>query len=189
MYGGINLRQAHLGDMVWTDEAKYFTPYTQALLDARGPPPPESAVEEYEQRVVELLALYNAGGEDLLIVGSDEPVYTSLLPGFAYHRELWAMTHAGLPHAVVLKAATLNGARALGVAERLGSVEAGKLADLVVVRGDPLTDIKTTRNLRHVIRAGVVHDPAALLEAAEGKIGPAGPEDHADWVLEVPPLR
>lgn len=189
MYGGINLRRANREDMLWTDEAKYFTPYSRDLLEARGPPPPESAVEEYEQRVVELMTLYEAGGAHLLIVGSDEPVYTSLLPGFAYHRELWAMTHAGLPNAVVLKAATLNGARALGVADRLGSLEVGKLADLVVVRGDPLTDIKATRNVRQVIKAGVVHDPASLLEAAEGQIGPAGPEDHEDWVLKVAPLR
>jgi imidazolonepropionase-like amidohydrolase len=189
MYGGVNLRRANLEDMVWTNEAKYFTPYTRTLLEARGPPPPESSVEEYKQRVIELMALYEAGGEDLLIVGTDEPVYTSLLPGFAYHRELWAMVHAGLPHAVVLKAATLNGARALGVADRLGSVEAGKLADLLVVRGDPLTDIKATRNLQQVIRAGQVHDPARLLRAAEGKIGPSGPEDHEDWILEVSPLR
>ena len=40
MYGGINLRQANLEDMLWTDESVYFTPYTQALLEARGPPPP-----------------------------------------------------------------------------------------------------------------------------------------------------
>ena len=189
MYGGINLRRANPGDMVWTDEAKYFTPYTRGLLEARGPPPPESAVEEYEQRVAELLALYEAGGKDLLIVGTDEPVYTSLLPGFAYHRELWAMNHAGLPNAVVLKAATINGARALGVADRLGSVEAGKLADLVILRGDPLADIKATRDIRHVIKAGVVYEPALLLESAEGGIGPSGPQDHADWVLEVAPLR
>jgi hypothetical protein len=189
MYGGINLRRANLQDMVWTDEAVYFTPYTRALLDARGPPPPESAEAEYEQRVIELLALYEAGGQHLLLVGTDEPVYTSLLPGFAYHRELWAMTHAGLPPAVVLKAATINGARALGVADRLGSVEAGKLADLVVVRGNPSTDIKATRNVRHVIKDGKVYAPDSLLQSAEGQIGPSGPEDHAAWVLEVPPLR
>jgi len=61
------------------------------------------------------MTLYESGGENLLIVGTDEPVYTNLLPGFAYHRELLAMTYAGLPPAVVLKAATINGANALGI--------------------------------------------------------------------------
>jgi len=189
MYGGINLRREHGSDMVWTDEAKYFTPYTQSLLEKRGPPPPESDAAEFAQRVLELKTLYESGGKNLLIVGTDEPVYTSLLPGFAYHRELLAMTYAGLAPAAVLKAATINGAKALGVEHRLGSVETGKLADLVVVSGNPVEDIKAARNVRFVIKGGVKYDPAALLQSAEGKIGPVGPEDHTDWELRVSPLR
>jgi imidazolonepropionase-like amidohydrolase len=189
MYGGINLRGEHLAEMVWIDEAKYFTPYAQTLLEERGPPPPESDAAEFAQRVVELRALYDSGGENLLIVGTDEPVYTSLLPGFAYHRELLAMTYAGLPPATVLKAATINGAKALGIAARLGSVEPGKLADLVVVSGNPLADIKAARNVRYVVKDGVVHDPVRLLRSAEGRIGPDGPDDHARWELQVKPLR
>jgi imidazolonepropionase-like amidohydrolase len=189
MYGGVNLRQAHPSEMVWTDEAKYFTPYAQTLLEKRGPPSPESDEAEYSQRVLELKTLFEAGGERLLVVGTDEPVYTDLLPGFAYHRELLAMTYAGIPPAAVLKAATINGASALGVEEKLGSIEAGKLADLVVVKGDPLTDIKLARNIRVVIKAGAVHDPEALLRSAQGKIGPTGPDDHADWELQLRPLR
>lgn len=189
MYGGINLRRAHLSEMIWTEEAKYFTPYTQTLLERRGPPGPESDEAEYKQRVIELMALYKAGGENLLIVGTDEPVYTTQLPGFAYHRELLAMTYAGLPEATVLKAATSNGAAALGVADKLGSIETGKLADLVVVTGNPLDDIKVMRDVRLVVKEGQVHDPAILLLSAEGKIGPIGPADHGDWELNVQPLR
>jgi len=189
MYGGINLRREHLSEMVWTDEAKYFTPYAQDLLEKRGPPPPESDEEEFTQRVLELNSLFDAGGGHLLIVGTDEPVYTNLLPGFAYHRELLAMTYAGIPPAAVLKAATINGANALGIEARLGSIEVGKLADLIVVNGNPLADIKAARDIRFVIRDGVVHDPKALLQSAEGKIGPSGPHDHADWELQIWPLR
>ena len=189
MYGGINLRNELSPDMVWTDEAKYFTPYTQALLDKRGPPPPESDDAEFAQRVLELNRLYDSGGENLLIVGTDEPVYTTLLPGFAFHRELLAMVHAGLPAAVVLKAATINGAQALGVDDRLGSIEADKLADLYVAMGNPLEDIKTARKVRLIIKAGVIYDAESLLKSAEGMIGPAGPDDHADWELRVEPLR
>jgi len=188
MYGGVNERRAH-PEMLWTHEAKYFTPYAQTLLEQRGPPAPESDAEEFTQRVLELKSIFDAGGAHLLIVGTDEPVYTSLLPGFAYHRELLAMTYAGIPPAAVLKAATINGARALGVDDRLGSIEAGKLADLFVVRGNPLDDIKATRDIKFVFKDGVAHDPVELLQSAEGKIGPAGPDDHAEWELGIRPLR
>lgn len=183
MYGGINERTKHLDAMVWTDEAKYFTPYARGLLTKRGPPAPESDPPEYAQRVLELMALYDAGGGHLLTVGTDEPVYTTLLPGFAYHRELLAMTYAGLPNAVVLKAATINGARALGVDGTLGSIEEGKRADLVIVEGNPLEDIKAARQIQYVIKNGATYDPQALLKTAEGKIGPIGPDERADWVL------
>ncbi len=189
MYGGIIERKKHLSEMVWIDEAKYFTPYTQKLLEQRGEPPPESDTEEFTQRVFELKSLYERGGENLIIVGTDEPVYTSLLPGFAYHRELLAMTYAGLPPASVLKAATINGANALGIGNKLGSVEEGKLADLVIVKGNPLDDIKTARNIKLIIKDGIVHEPNKLLRSAEGMIGPKGPDDHADWELEIRPLR
>jgi imidazolonepropionase-like amidohydrolase len=189
MYGGVNERLKHSAEMVWKNEARYFTPYAQELLELRGPPAPESDEEEFEQRVLELTSLYESGGGHLLIVGTDEPVYTNLLPGFAYHRELLAMTYAGIPPSAVLKAATINGASALGVDESLGSIEVGKLADLVVVNGNPLEDIKAARDVRFVIKDGVTHDPKSLLLSAEGKIGPAGPHDHADWELQIRPLR
>jgi len=189
MYGSINERKKHPGEMVWLDEAKYFTPYSQALLKKRGEPPPEVSVETFTQRVLEMMTFYKAGGENLLFIGTDEPVYTSLLPGFAYHREMLAMTYAGLPPSVVLKAATLNGANALGVNDKLGSVEVGKLADLIVVKGNPLEDIKVVRDIRVVIKEGIVHNPQALLRSAEGKIGPTGPDDHGDWEWKVKPLR
>jgi len=188
MYGGINLRN-ELPGMVWTDEAQYFTPYAQNLLEKRGPPSPESEPEDFNQRLVELRKLYAAGGADLLIVGTDEPVYTSLLAGFAYHRELMALVYAGISPADVLKAATINGARALGVDDRLGTIESGKLADLYVVRGNPLEDITAARNVTLVVKDGQVYRPEELLGSAVGMIGPEGSDDHADWTLKVRPLR
>lgn len=188
MYGGINLR-TKLPDLVWTDEAQYFTPYAQALLKKRGPPPPESDPAEFAQRLLELRKFHQQGGAGLLIVGTDEPIYTTLLPGFAYQRELIALVWAGIPAGDVLKAATLNGARALGVDDRLGSIETGKLADLYVARGNPLEDIRSAHDIVLVVKNGVVYRPAELLSKVQGKIGPAGPGDHGDWVLRVMPLR
>jgi imidazolonepropionase-like amidohydrolase len=184
MYGGINLRK-ELPGMLWTNEEQYFTPYTQMLLQKRGPPLPESEPADFNQRLVELRKLYAAGGANLLIVGTDEPVYTSLLAGFAYHRELMAMVYAGISPADVLRAATINGARALGVADRLGTIEPGKLADFVVVQGNPLGDITAARNVELVVKDGKVYRPEELLSSVVGKIGPRGPDDHADWILEV----
>jgi hypothetical protein len=48
---------------------------------------------------------------------------------------------------------------------------------------------KAARDIRFVVRDGVAYNPAELLQSAEGKIGPAGPADHADWELELRPLR
>ena len=133
--------------------------------------------------------LYEAGGENLIVVGTDESVYTLLLPGFAYHRELLAMTYAGIPPAAVLKAATINGASALGVDDTLGSIEVGKHADMSIVKGNPLADIQAARNIRLVIKDGVLYNPAELLRSAEGKIGPEDANDYANWELHIKPLR
>ena len=188
MYGGIDFRKK-LPDMIWTDESRFFTPYARRLLSLRGPPLPESDPEDFNQRLAELRQFYAAGGADLLIVGTDEPVYTTLLAGFAYHRELMALVHAGIDPVDVLRAATINGARALGVEERLGSIETGKLADLFVVTGNPLKDIRLTRHVDLVIKDGYPHDPETLKRQAEGRIGPAGPDEHDQWSLELRPLR
>ncbi len=192
MFGGNMANHPQL-DMVWVDEYKYFTPYAQARIRERlaaGAEPADVYVESasFRRRMAEVGALFESGGGDLLIVGTDEPTSGPWLPGFAYQRELMVMAHAGLPAAAVLKAATINGARALGVVDRLGSIEPGKLADLYITEGNPLEDMSAARNVRLVIKAGVVYDPEALLKAAEGKIGPAGPDDHDAWELKVKPL-
>ena len=89
----------------------------------------------------------------------------------------------------VVASGKISIARALGVDKQLGSVEASKLADLVVVRGNPLDDIKVARDIKLVVKEGAVYDPVKLLQSAEGKIGPVGPDDHADWELEIRPLQ
>ena len=90
------------------------------------------------------------------------------------------MMLAGVPNAVALRAGTANAARALGVAHRLGTVEVGKYADLLIVRGNPLVEITDTRNAVVVVKAGRMYDPASLFESVRGTMGPSGPSD-ADW--------
>jgi imidazolonepropionase-like amidohydrolase len=127
------------------------------------------------------MAFYEDGGGDLITLGTDHPSWGEFFSGFGTHREMHAMVRAGLPEAAVLRIATINGARALGVSDRLGTVEAGKLADLVVVRGDPLADITATRRIETVIKDGVVYDPAGLLESVVGRLGPVTEADAGWW--------
>ncbi len=191
MYGEGKLRNDPSLDMVWTDESRFFTPYTRERLRKRVAADPSFETgqsSDFPQRVVEFRAFYEAGGGPLILVGTDEPVYNLLLPGFAYHRELLAMVWAGMPPIAVLKAATINGARALGVDDRLGSIEAGKLADLYIADGNPLEDITAARDIRLVIKDGVVYDPEDLFASTENGIGPSGPDDHEAWTLRVTPL-
>ncbi len=191
MYGEGKLRNDPSLDMVWTDEGRFFTPYTRKFLKKRVAADPSFETgqsSDFPQRVIEFKAFYDAGGGPLMLVGTDEPVYNLLLPGFAYHRELLALVWAGMPEVAVLKAATINGARALGVADRLGSIEPGKLADLYVANGNPLADITAARDVRLVMKDGTVYHPEALFASAENGIGASGPDDHEAWTLHVAPL-
>ena len=118
---------------------------------------------------------------DLLTLGTDHPSWGEFFSGFGVHRELQAWVEAGIPAAVALRAATATGALALGVADRLGTIEPGKYADMTVVRGDPLADIWITREVALVVKAGRTYDPVALLESVRGKLGPESEADAGCW--------
>ena len=164
------------------DERTYFTAYMQQLLSERPTRPVNEQFERiYRKKLQTIKAFFDAGGGHLITLGTDHPTWGEFLPGFAVHRELHAFVLAGIPPADALRIATINGARALNVASYLGSIESGKFADLVVVSGNPLDDIRNTRNARLVMKAGSVYDCRELLESARGTIGPNGPEDVAMW--------
>ncbi|MGD2071721.1 MAG: amidohydrolase family protein [Gemmatimonadota bacterium] len=79
------------------------------------------------------------------------------LHGPSIYREMEAMQRAGLEPGEIVVAATRNGARALGRRDDLGTLEAGKIADLLVLAEDPLRDVRAFRTVRRVMRAGVLH--------------------------------
>lgn len=79
-----------------------------------------------------------------------------VVPGASLHRELELYVAGGLTPAQALKSATSDAADLLGIATRTGTIQVGKDADLVLVSGDPLADIRATRRIRHVVRLGVV---------------------------------
>lgn len=103
--------------------------------------------------------LYRLGIPILAGTDSPEPFVT---PGASLHQELEMLVESGLTPADALRSATIVNARATKQQDQLGSIEAGKLADLVVLRSDPLANIRNTRAIRHVIRGGLVLDPAAI---------------------------
>ena len=73
------------------------------------------------------------------------------------------MVEAGVTPASALQMATLNNARALQQEHSLGSIEAGKLADLVILDADPVAEIRNSRKIYSIIRGGKVCDPQALM--------------------------
>jgi len=87
------------------------------------------------------------------------------------HEILELLVAAGLTPLDALRAATRNAAAALGVEDRLGTIREGTIADLVVVGGDPLTDIRDTRRIWAVLKDGRVVDRAALLAHARLTFG------------------
>lgn len=166
----------------YTDEKRFLTPYMRAIVDARPPRPVNQQFENiYWTKRKEVKAFYDAGGGALITLGTDHPSWGEYLTPFGVNRELLSLSLAGIPNAAVLRIATINSARAIGVGDRLGSIEAGKWADLVVVRGNPLADIRRVRLPRLVIKAGHVYDPVRLMKDVEGTIGPASASDSAAW--------
>ncbi len=182
-YGYASKRDGDEAFVPWMDERKFFTPY---VLAEQAKKSQERRVNDsfdriYRVKSKEIKAFYDAGGANLITLGTDYPSNGEFLPGFSSHREMFAMVRAGLPPAAVLKIATINSARAIGMGDRLGSIEVGKLADLVVVRGNPLQDIRNTHKVQMVFKAGRSYDPAVLFKSVEGKLGPTGAEDAVKW--------
>jgi imidazolonepropionase-like amidohydrolase len=157
----------------WVDERKFFTPEVQEQVRQRGPRRASQLMDQLHLAMLRTTkAFYDAGGGDLLTLGTDNPSRGEFLPGFSAHRELHALVRAGIPPAAALRIGTINGARALKVSDRIGSIETGKFADLFVVSGNPLQEIRNTRNVKWVMKGGQIHDPAALLRSVEGRLGP-----------------
>lgn len=110
-----------------------------------------------------------AGGT--LLAGEDPTGGGGILAGFGDQREVELLVEAGFTPIEALRIASYNGAQFLGQADRLGTIAAGKAADLVVIHGDPSKDIADIEKVEIVFKGGVGYDSAKLLDAVRGSVG------------------
>jgi imidazolonepropionase-like amidohydrolase len=113
-------------------------------------------------------AFVQAGG--LLAAGSD-PCCLSAIAGYADQRNFELLVEAGFSAEQAMQIMSANGARVLGIADRVGTIAAGKQADIVVLRGDPTAQPGDIRNVVHVFKRGYGYDAAKLTAAIAGQVG------------------
>src|SRR5947209_1396732 len=106
-----------------------------------------------------------------LLAGLDPTGYGGVIAGYGDQREVELLVEAGFTPLEAIQIATLNGAKFLGEDKRIGSIETGKSADLVLVKGDPSKNITDIENVAIVFKDGVGYDPAKLAAAANGTVG------------------
>ena len=114
-------------------------------------------------------AFAKAGG--LLIAGTDPTGGGGVIPGYSNQRQIELLAEEGFTPLEAIKIATLNGATYLGRQARLGSIAAGKQADLVVIDGDPSKTIADVRKVETVFKRGIGFDPAKLIASVTGRVG------------------
>jgi hypothetical protein len=136
-------------------------------IDSSGTGP--IAAEGFKSAMAFEREFVQAGG--LMGAGVDPTGIGGALAGYGDQRNYELFIEAGFTPAQAVRIMTLNGAKILGVAQRLGSVERGKLADLVVLKGDLTADPTVIRSPTVVFKDGVGYDSAKLIASVEGRVG------------------
>jgi imidazolonepropionase-like amidohydrolase len=114
-------------------------------------------------------AFVKAGG--LLLAGLDPTGMGGIIAGFGDQREVELLVEEGFTPAEAIRIATFNGAQYLGEGDRIGTIAAGKQADLVVIKGDPSQKISDIENVEIVFKDGVGYDSAKLIDSVRGLVG------------------
>jgi imidazolonepropionase-like amidohydrolase len=115
------------------------------------------------------VAFVSAGG--LLAAGVDPTGNGGALPGYGDQRNFELLVEAGFTPAQAVQIMSANGAKVLGVDGDLGTVAPGRVADLVVIRGDLAADPASIRNVVTVFQGGIGYDSAKLIESVRGLVG------------------
>jgi imidazolonepropionase-like amidohydrolase len=154
-------RSAVLENRVRSSDASRF----RRLYGADTSPWPGAFKKELEFEY----AFAKAGG--LLLGGLDPTGMGGVIAGFGDQREVELLVEAGFTPSEAIQIATANGAQFLGEADRIGTIAAGKQADLVVIKGDPSTKIEDIENVEIVFKDGIGYDSAKLIESIRGTVG------------------
>jgi hypothetical protein len=168
-------RQVHLQSRVLetmstpTREAYLYTRNLELMRAAANPAMAAERAAMFKNGMALEREFVAAGGQ--LLAGPDPTGDGGVLPGFGDQREVELLVEAGFTPVEAIKIATLNGATYEGRADSIGSIAAGKNADLVVVDGDPSKRIEDIENTEIVFKDGVGYDSKKLLESALGRYG------------------
>jgi imidazolonepropionase-like amidohydrolase len=152
-------------DAMGSDARKRFTD-RRALIAASTASPWAKA---FKNAMMLEKMFVDAGGT--LLVGTDPTGYGGVLPGFGSQRTIELLVEGGFTPVQAIKIATLNGAMYLGRADRIGTIAVGKQADLVLIAGDPGTQIADIEKVEIVFKRGVGYDSTKLLATARGAVG------------------
>jgi imidazolonepropionase-like amidohydrolase len=141
---------------VWKNE-KVQSFYPPRVIDARSRRRLKSDEDDFNHKLVAagLKQINDAGG--LVTLGAH-----GQLQGLGAHWELWAIAQGGMEPLEALRTATINGAEYLGMDKHLGSIEAGKLADLIILDRNPLEKIQNSNSVRITVINGVVYDSNSM---------------------------
>jgi Amidohydrolase family len=145
-----------------------MSPQAQAGFLARRlefTPQPDLLKKEMELE----LAFFKAGG--FLLAGPDPTGIGGTVAGFGDQRQVEILVEAGFTPLEAIHIATSNGAQFLGELDSIGTIAAGKQADLILVRGDPSTKISDIENVEIVFKDGVGYDSAKLIDSVRGLVG------------------
>ena len=134
-----------------------YTP--RYIIDARSRRRTTSEFADYGHIEVSRSAKDLADGGTKVNLGAHGQIQ-----GLGAHWELWMLAQGGMTALQAIRSATLNGAMHLGMAKEIGSLEAGKLADMIILDANPLEDIRNTEKIKYVIINGRVFDSETMNE-------------------------
>lgn len=166
---GLGLRGNVPGLQPWFEEPFFqeATPpatierYRQQQAKLAPPAPNALTLDQRYQRAARMIKVLQSGGVRIA-VGTDAGATPDYPPGYPTHREMEIYTKSGMTPEQVIVAATKAGAEALGLDREMGTLEAGKLANLLVLDADPRTDITNTRKVARVYLQGREVDRTAM---------------------------
>ena len=144
-------------DIMQNPKVRRFVPYDEIAIRAERRPWFRENQYIFPKIAAGAKAIVEAGGR-VGLGGHGQ------MDGLGDHWELWAMSAGGMKPHDVLRVATIFGAEAIGFGQDLGSVEPGKLADLIVLDANPLDDIHNTASIKYVMKNGRLYDGNTLDE-------------------------